>query len=143
MKKTRKCLHRSRGRRRNPRRVSHAEMWTLAVLLLCAHPLYAAAPQRVIAKGNAAYHAGKYDEALSHYEEASVDTPESPYIYFNQGAVYYQMGDLAKAKESFEKAAVKTRDTDLEVHAKFNLGNTAFREAERQQDSDLEKSLAA
>ncbi len=143
MKQTRTSLHRPRARRRNTRRISRSEMLLPAVLLLCAHPLYAASPQQLIAKGNAAYHAGEYDKALSHYEEASVDTPESPYIYFNQGAAYYQMGDLAKAKEGFEKAAVKTRDTDLEVHAKFNLGNTAFREAERQQDSDLEKSLTA
>ena len=143
MKTPRKSLDRPRARRRNTLRFSRSKFLAPAILLLCAHPLYADSPQRLIAKGNAAYHAGEYDKALSHYEEASVDTPESPYIYFNQGAAYYQMGDLAKAKEGFEKAAVKTRDTDLEVHAKFNLGNTAFREAERQQDSDLEKSLAA
>jgi tetratricopeptide (TPR) repeat protein len=95
----------------------------------------------LVDKGNAAYLAGKYDEALSAYEEASVKDPESPYIYFNRGASFYQKGDFAKASEEFEKAALKSKDLKLEAKSKFNLGNCHFREAERQQDSDLNKAL--
>lgn len=95
----------------------------------------------LVDKGNAAYLAGKYDEALSAYEEASVKDPESPYIYFNRGALFYQKGDYAKASEEFEKAALKSKDIKLEAKSKFNLGNCHFREAERQQDSDLNKAL--
>ncbi|SPD74207.1 exported hypothetical protein [uncultured Desulfobacterium sp.] len=95
----------------------------------------------LVDKGNAAYLAGKYDEALSAYEEASVKDPESPYIYFNRGTTYYQKGDYAKAGEEFEKAAIKSKDIKFEAKSKFNLGNCHFREAERQQDSDLNKAL--
>jgi Ca-activated chloride channel family protein len=93
--------------------------------------------------GNMAYLAGEYDKALSAYDAASVEAPESPVIYFNKGAAFYQMGDYAAATDAFEKAALKTGDLQLEAKSRFNLGNCAFREGERQQDSDLNKALEA
>ncbi len=93
--------------------------------------------------GNMAYLAGEYEKALSAYDAASVEAPESPVIYFNKGATLYQMGDYAAATDAFEKAALKTRDLQLEAKSKFNLGNCAFKEAERQRDSDLNKALEA
>jgi Ca-activated chloride channel family protein len=104
---------------------------------------YAASPRSLVSKGNSAYLAGKYDEALSAYNEASVQMPESPRIYFNKGAALYGKGDYNKAVEMFEKAALKARDIQLEARAKFNLGNCSFREAERQRDSDINKALEA
>ena len=104
---------------------------------------YADSPADLVGRGNAAYMAGEYDEAISAYEEASVDAPESPHIYFNRGAALYKKGDYSGATEAFEKAALKSRDLQLEAKSKFNLGNCAFREAERQQDSDLNKALEA
>jgi tetratricopeptide (TPR) repeat protein len=97
----------------------------------------------LIDEGNIAYLAGEYEKALSAYEEASVKAPESPFIYFNKGATLYQMGDYAAATSAFEKAALKSKDLRLEAKSKFNLGNCAFREAERQKDSDLNKALEA
>jgi Ca-activated chloride channel family protein len=104
---------------------------------------YAASPRSLVSKGNSVYLAGKYDEALSAYNEASVQMPESPRIYFNKGAALYRKGDYNKATEMFEKAALKARDIRLETRAKFNLGNCSFREAERQRDSDINKALEA
>jgi tetratricopeptide (TPR) repeat protein len=97
----------------------------------------------LIEEGNIAYLAGEYDRALSAYEEASVAAPESPIIYFNKGGTLYQMGNYAAATDAFEKAALKTKDPQLEAKSRFNLGNCSFREAERQQDSDLNKALEA
>ena len=90
-----------------------------------------------------AYLAGEYDKAFSAYEEASVSAPESPIIYFNKGGTLYQMGDYGAATDAFEMAALKTKDPLLEVKSRYNLGNCAFREAERQQDNDLNKALEA
>ena len=36
----------------------------------------------------------------------------------------------------------QTRATELEARCHYNMGNSYFRESERQRDSDLEKSLA-
>lgn len=113
------------------------------VLLMMQAHVYADSPADLVSKGNAAYLSGKYDEAISAYDEASVEAPESPYIYFNRGAALYKKGDYSGATEAFEKAALKSRDPQLEAKSKFNLGNCAFREAERQQDSDLKKALEA
>jgi tetratricopeptide (TPR) repeat protein len=115
----------------------------IAIVIFMMAPVegHSDSPAGLVGKGNAAYLAGEYDKALSSYDEASVEAPESPYIYFNKGAALYQKNDYSGASEAFEKAALKSRDIQLEAKSKFNLGNCAYREAERQQDSDLNKAL--
>ena len=113
----------------------------ITTLLISMGLVFADSPAGLVRQGNTAYLAEKYDEALAAYEEASVEAPESPHIYFNKGAALYQKGDYTGAAQSFEKAALKSRDIRLEAGSKFNLGNCAFREAERQQDGDLQKAL--
>ncbi|MCG8569182.1 MAG: tetratricopeptide repeat protein [Spirochaetes bacterium] len=94
-----------------------------------------------LTKGNSYYHQQKYDAALTAYEKAEVSQPESPYVYFNKGTAFYKMQDYLKAKEQFQLAATKTRDLKIESLANYNTGNAVFMEAERQKDSDLEKSI--
>ena len=48
----------------------------------------------LVERGNAAYRAGQYGEALEAYDKASVDAPESPHIYFNKGGAYYRKSDF-------------------------------------------------
>lgn len=117
----------------------------LIVLCLILLPVgvRAETPSKLVKAGNAAYQAGQYDEALKAYDEAAVEAPESPQIYFNKGTAYYQKQDYAKAKAAWEKAALTSKDTILEAKAYFNLGNNAFQEAKRQQDSDLQKAIEA
>jgi len=97
----------------------------------------------LVDNGNRAYAGGDYDGALASYEEASVDAPESACIYFNKGAAQYRQENYSEAVEAFQQAALKTKDIWLESRSKFNLGNCAVREAERQRDSDLRKALAS
>jgi len=97
----------------------------------------------LVATGNRAYQAGKYEDAIVAYDKASVKVPESPMIYFNKGDVLYRKGDYAAAAGMFEKAAGKSKDLSLEATARYNLGNCAFFEAERQKDSDLKKAIAS
>jgi hypothetical protein len=97
----------------------------------------------LVDNGNRAYAGGDFDGALASYEEASVDAPESARIYFNKGAAHYRQENYSEAVEAFQQAALKTKDIWLESRSKFNLGNCAVREAERQRDSDLRKALAS
>lgn len=106
-------------------------------------PVLAASTHQLVAKGNTLFSAGKYDEALEVYEQAEVNVPESPYLYFNKGTALYKKGDYAAATEAFQQAALKSKEIALEAKSKFNLGLCAVREAERQQDSDLNKALDA
>jgi len=94
-----------------------------------------------VAEGHAAYRDGRYAQALDAYERASVDLPESPELYFNKGDVWYRQEEYGKAVEAFEAAALKTRDLRFEARCKYNLGNCAFREAERRKDGALAKAL--
>ncbi|MGB9499014.1 MAG: tetratricopeptide repeat protein [Dissulfuribacterales bacterium] len=115
----------------------------IACLMLLPVEVQAKDPAGLVKQGNAAFSAGKYDAALKAYDEAAVDVPESPQIHFNVGAAYYQKGDYAKAKDAWEKAALTSKDITLEAKADFNLGNCAYQEAKRQQDSDLKKAIDA
>ncbi len=114
---------------------------SLVLLLSGLSGAWATSARKLIEQGNAAFRAGQFEQALSAYDEASVDAPESPEIYYNRGAVLYRQEDYEGAKEAFEKAALKSMGPELESRARYNLGNCAFREAERQHDSDLKKSL--
>ena len=113
------------------------------ILLGFGGTAHAASGADLVAEGNRAYQREDYEKALAAYDRASVEAPEAPQIYFNKGAVYYMQGDYTKAREMFEQAALKAKDLELEAGSQYNLGNCAFRESERQRDSDLKKSLAA
>ena len=115
----------------------------LAAIGLLASPVLANSPRELVDEANAAYSRQDYEGALSLYEEASVAAPESPHVIFNKGVAYYRQGDYASARDLFAEAALKSAETDLAARSKYNLGNTAFREFERQQDSDLNKALEA
>ena len=96
---------------------------------------------KLVAQGNAAYAQGKLDEALALYDEASVASPESPQLHFNRGTVHYKKEDFAEAIDSFKQAALRSKDPDLGARAKYNLGNCAFLNGQRQRDSDLKKAI--
>ncbi|MEM0968980.1 MAG: hypothetical protein AAF191_03865 [Verrucomicrobiota bacterium] len=100
-------------------------------------------PRKLVDQGNRAFAAGNYQQALQAYDEAAVALPESAEIAFNRGAAHYELGGLTEAKEAFQDASVRAKEPALVSLAKYNLGNLAFREAERQQDSDLKKSIEA
>ncbi|OGV72242.1 MAG: hypothetical protein A3K19_21560 [Lentisphaerae bacterium RIFOXYB12_FULL_65_16] len=111
--------------------------------LATVQPCAAESARKTVAQGNQAYVAGEFDKALAAYDKASVDLPEAPELYFNKGAVYYKQGELDKAREAFKTAGTKTREPRVEAKTKYNLGNCAFQECERQKDSDPKKALTA
>jgi len=103
----------------------------------------AASKEKLVKKGNTLFFSGDYDEAINAYDEAAVDHPESPYIYYNKGTALYKKEDYKSAIDAFGQAAIKSKDLVLESKSKFNLGVCFFREGERQKDSDLNKTLAS
>jgi tetratricopeptide (TPR) repeat protein len=109
------------------------------IFISCA--LFARGADEKIEKGNKAYASGDYEQALKWYEEAEVRNPESPYIYFNKGTVYFRLEDYEKAKEAFLAAATRTKDLSFEAKTYYNLGNTIFFEAGRHTESDLQKAI--
>jgi len=115
--------------------------WVMLSIALMAGPAVASSAALEVSRGNEAFDKGEFDEAMSSYERASVDEPESAEILFNKGTVHYRREEYADARKCFEGAGVKTRDLSLEARCQYNLGNVAFREGQRQTDSDLQKAL--
>jgi Ca-activated chloride channel family protein len=105
------------------------------------HPAQASSKEKLVKKGNSFFSTGNYDEAINAYDEAAVDDPESPHIYYNKGTALYKKEDFTAAIDAFGKAAIKSKDIFLESKSRFNLGLCFFREGERQKDSDLKKAL--
>ena len=118
----------------------------LTILLMLGgivSPLQAASVRELIEEGNAALKNGEFEKALQAYDKASVESPESPEIYYNKGNVYYRQEEYDQAQKMFETAALKTKDLALEARCNYNLGNTVIRQAQRQTDNDLQKALTA
>jgi Ca-activated chloride channel family protein len=104
---------------------------------------FADSPGGLVSKGNRQYSKKDYAKALELYSRASVKAPESPIVAFNKGDAFYKKGDLEKAREQFQQAASKTKNLPFESKAWYNLGNCAFTEGVRQEDSDLQKALGS
>jgi tetratricopeptide (TPR) repeat protein len=102
---------------------------------------FAQSPGRLVSKGNKQYDKKDFAKALELYDRASVKAPESAIVAFNRGDAFFKKGDLEKAREQFQQAASKTKDLPFESKAWYNLGNCAFEEGKRQEDSDLQKAL--
>ncbi len=116
-----------------------------AALCVCAcmtaGAAYAQSPGRLVSKGNKQYDKKDFAKALELYDRASVKAPESAIVAFNRGDAFFKKGDLEKAREQFQQAASKTKSLPFESKAWYNLGNCAFEEGKRQEDSDLQKAL--
>jgi len=115
----------------------------ILTLTLLAFGADADTARNLIARGNDAFARQDYDAAIDAYDEASVDLPESAVVLFNKGVAFYGKEAYEKARELFDKAVVASPDASIEAKCLYNLGNCAFRQAQRRQDGDLEKAIAA
>ncbi len=105
----------------------------MAKVLVYTLLFVAASIASIVDDANEAYANEEYQEALSLYLQAQVDYPESQIIQYNIGTSYYRLKKFEKATESLRKAVLGD-DSILARNAYFNLGNTAYREAEQQQE---------
>lgn len=91
---------------------------------------------RLVKEGNQLFDEEKYDQALSKYNEAQQELPDSPRIYFNLGDVYYRQSEYGKADSLFSKTK-ESKDLQLKADAFYNQGNARYREGK------LKEALAA
>lgn len=128
-------------RRTMPARQAGVLVWVLACAMSIGQTARADSARALVRKGNAAFAGGDFNEAMSAYEEADVEAPNSAVIEFNKGTVFYRQDDITAAREAFAKAAANAPDAAFEANARYNIGNCWFREARRQRDSDPKKAL--
>src|SRR5438034_1349435 len=109
---------------------------TVVLLILLSSFAFAAAP------GIDAYHAGKFEDAYSQFQQTLKSHPQSPAddkLQFDSGAAAYKLKDYNKALESFSQALL-TRDTGLQSKGHYNLGNTLYQHGETEKSDDKKLS---
>ena len=79
-----------------------------------------------ITQGNRLFHAGQFEEALTHYGQVLVDDPDSPLLNFNMGAAHYKAGNYDAALSSFARVPGEDDAQLRTARTAYNLGNTRY-----------------
>lgn len=69
----------------------------------------------------------EYDQALSAFLDAQIDSPEDTVLHYNIANTYYKMNNYEEASKNYQSAAVAAQDIELEEKAYYNLGNCSYR----------------
>jgi len=124
--------------------VNEKKLKTLAILLLVLSLLQAARAESArtsVQQGNRLYAQGNFNEAISSYEQALLEKPQSREPKFNKANSYYRLDDLTEAMDLYKEVAAESKDMKLVTKSKYNLGNCFFQQGMKQRDSDLQKAL--
>ena len=117
-------------------------LWLVALLVAAGGWDALRAPDPDVDRGNEAFKAGRFDEALGHYRSAEARGAD-PRLHFDMGTALYKLGEkasdpaekaslLQQAEEQFRRAA-DSDDVRLKSLAYFDLGNSMY---QRQQWED-------
>ena len=79
-----------------------------------------------ITEGNRLFHAGQFEEALTHYGQVLVDAPDSPLLNFNMGAAHYKAGNYDAALSSLARVPGEDDAQPRTARTAYNLGNTRY-----------------
>lgn len=85
-----------------------------------------------IAEGNKLYNDGEYDKALIKYNDAQIEDPKSPQVFFNMGNVLFRQGKYKEAIDSYQKS-MENGDINVEAKAMYNIGNALFQQGQLRQ----------
>jgi Ca-activated chloride channel family protein len=84
-----------------------------------------ASPAEDVARGQAAYKAGRFDRALAAFDAAIMRQPRAAVPRYNAAATLFQLGRHAEAQERYLEARDRA-DRSLLVKIEYALGNTAL-----------------
>ena len=84
-------------------------------LLEKEHPL--------VQQGRQAFEAGRYEDALSAFEQAKKERPNDPAVEFNRGDALMKLGRYDEAQKAFQQVAEANGQPELRQKATYNLGN--------------------
>ena len=87
---------------------------TIAAVALGAQPARSQSPAELFNRGNDAYRAGKYADAVAQYQQIIDQGLVSAEVYFNLGNAFYRQGNIAQAILAYERAQrLKPGDPDI------------------------------
>jgi tetratricopeptide (TPR) repeat protein len=97
---------------------------------LTAGLTWAESARGLVAEGNKHYRSEEIDKAKEYYDKALEIDPEEAAAVYNKANSLYRQGDYGAAIDAYKQAAAKTRDRQLAARAKYNLGNSYYKQAE-------------
>jgi len=113
----------------------------VGAFLLRAGNASADALRNLVSEGNRLLAEKKYDEALEKYRSAQVESPESPYLYFNIADALEKQDKYDEAIAEFRKVYSREQPS-LGAWALYNIGVCQYRQAEQSIGSqDYQKAL--
>ncbi|PQO33604.1 vWA domain-containing protein [Blastopirellula marina] len=113
----------------------------VAFCLLATNIAAAAPAESLVQQGNEALHAGDVEKALSSYQQAAVEAPNSPQLLYNQAVAQYRSGQVEAARNLFTQT-LATGNKSLDAKARYNLGNCDYAEAVQLAEKDKPAAIA-
>ena len=97
---------------------------------------------RATEAGNAAFKAGKAEDALGEYDKAAAKLPTDPGVQFNRGTALYSLSRWDEAAEAFLRAT-EAKAPERKASAFYNLGNALYQSKKfKEAAAAFKKSLA-
>ena len=81
--------------------------------------------REAVARGQAAYQAGRLEEALAVFEAAARSAPSSPIPTYDAAAVLFALGRYEEARDRYAEARVRADDA-LKTKIDYAIGNTSL-----------------
>jgi len=95
---------------------------TLSLVMAACSP----SAEKLNKEGNSAYAKQAYEEALSAYQFAQIESPELAEPYYNAANSLYRQGMYAEALEQLSQALNFAKEESLAENSFYNLGNSSF-----------------
>jgi Ca-activated chloride channel family protein len=95
---------------------------TLSLLVAACSP----SAEKLNKDGNSAYAREAYEEALSAYQFAQIESPELAEPYYNAANSLYRQGMYVEALEQISQALSFAKEETLAENSYYNLGNSSF-----------------
>jgi len=91
----------------------------LGVLGVIGGSCFAASPADLFSRGNAAYEAGEFQQAVVLYDSAAA-LSTSAEVFYNRGNAHFKLGEIGRAVADFNRAYVlKPHDKDIRHNLTF------------------------
>lgn len=113
---------------------------TLLVLCLLTAGARGQSARELIAQGNEKYRAKDFDAAADLYHKAQEGKNAPAAALFNEGCALLEQNKLADAADRF-RAADAAGDTDLSARARYNLGQSLFKQADAAKEKQPNQAM--
>ncbi len=124
------------GVRPLPLRASRVSLGVTALIAFAVVSCGGSAAYLHVRDGNAAYEAGRFDEALAEYRQAATLLPEDATVAYNAGNTLSRLRRFEEATAASAFAAATTEDGGLFRRATYALGSHAFQRGALEQARD-------